>query len=156
MMKKRTITILLAVVLVFAILQCIPIDRSVPAYDYSADFLAVTQAPAEIAGLVHTACYDCHSYETRYPWYAYIAPVGNWMQGHIREGRSEMNFSLWGTYDSDTVQHLLEECAEEVDEHKMPLRTYALIHREALLSESQRAELVRWFSLQTELTFGHH
>ena len=145
--KKTLRLILLVLLLIFIVIQLIPVDRSVPDYDPAQDFLAQVNADQEIATLIRNACYDCHSYETEYPWYAYVAPVSKWIQGHIDHGRDECNFSLWGTFDAKRKDHKLEECAELVSEGSMPLSSYTNLgmHPEARLTDTQRTMLAEWF-----------
>lgn len=146
-MKKRKVIrlILLVIVLVFVIMQFIPVDRSVPAVDENADFLVLTEAPESIRLLMSTACYDCHSYQSRYPWYSNIAPVSFWLQGHIDDAREHLNFSLWSGYDAGKRDHKLEEMVEEVGEGEMPLNSYLWGHPEARLTDAQRKALTDWF-----------
>ncbi len=145
MNKKRIIrTAVLVLLLIAVLIQFIPVDRSVPEVDPSKDLLAVHQAPAAVATLLKDACYDCHSHQTKYPWYSYIAPVSMWLQGHVDHGKEHLNFSEWADYDADRRDHKLEEMAEEVEESHMPLNSYTWGHPEARLSDQQRSELVAW------------
>ena len=146
--RKRPLRlVLLVILLILLVIQFIPVDRSVPEYDASQDFFAQVSATDEIRTLIKDACYNCHSYETEYPWYAYVAPLAGWIQGHIDHGREECNFSIWGTYDADRADHKLEECAELVESGSMPLSSYTRMgmHPEARLTDAQRQMLVAWF-----------
>ena len=146
---KRWIKIVLSVVVaVLVVAQFIPMDRSVPEIDNSQDFLVAENVPTEMATLIKGACYDCHSYNTRYPWYAKVAPLSFWIQKHINHGREELNFSVWATYEADRAAHKLEECFEEVEEQHMPLSSYTWLHPEGQLSDAQRGALVQWFQQQ--------
>lgn len=135
---------LLLFLIVFIIIQFFGIDRSVPEYDESGDFLSVHEPPSEIETIFRSACYDCHSYSTVYPWYTNIQPVGWWLQNHIDEGREEMNLSLWSDYPESDADHLLEEMIELVDEEEMPLPSYTWAHAGARLTDEQRQELIIW------------
>jgi hypothetical protein len=141
-MKKK---ILIGVVIVLVGIQFITIDKTNPPVDASKDFMTITDPPAEVEKLIRTSCYDCHSNESTYPWYSNIAPVSWWVKDHINEAREELNFSEWGTYEWKRTDHKLEECAEEVDEGEMPLKSYLIAHSEARLSDEDRAKLVDWF-----------
>ena len=127
------------------VIQFIPIDKSVPEVDPGQDFLNSYEMPQEFVTLVREACYDCHSYEAEYPWYAKIAPVKFWIQDHIEHGRGHLNYSIWGTYEIDRKIHKLEEMAEEVGEGHMPLNSFTWMHPEARLTDDQRTKLVGWF-----------
>lgn len=143
---------LLALLIVFIVIQFFGIDKSVPEYDESGDFLSVYEPPEEVESIFRTACYDCHSYDTVYPWYSNIQPAGWWLQSHIDEGRDEMNLSLWENYARDDADHLLEEMVEMVEEEEMPLPSYTWIHAGARLTDQQREEFTTWISeLRTSL-----
>lgn len=146
-MKKGKLlrTIGLVLLLALIVIQFIPVDRSVPEADPGQDFTMSYEMPQEFVSLVREACYDCHSYEAEYPWYAKVAPLNFWIQGHIDEGREHLNFSIWTTYDIDRKLHKLEEMVEEVEEGHMPLKSFTWTHPEARLTDEQRAKLVRWF-----------
>ncbi len=148
-MKKRKIVklILLVFVIVLVAIQLIPVDRSVPDADPNNDFLVAIETSESIKQLMTNACYDCHSYQTKYPWYAYIAPVSMWLQGHVKDGRKHLNFSEWATYDAESRDHKLEEMIENVHDGLMPLNSYLKAHPEARLTDAQRQELTDWFKL---------
>lgn len=135
--------ILLGLLVIFILLQFVPIDHSIPTVDPNHDYVQMEQPPAAVGKMIKDACYDCHSYETKYPWYASVAPLSFWLQGHINNGRKELNFSTWKT--AENKAHKLEECAEEIEELKMPLKSYTWTHPEAKLTEAQKKELIAWF-----------
>ncbi|MCB0509522.1 MAG: heme-binding domain-containing protein [Chitinophagales bacterium] len=141
-MKTKIIISLL--VLLIAI-QFIKIDRSVPENFQDYDFLVYNQTNAEITTLLKSACYDCHSYETKYPWYSQIAPVSWYLKRHINEGREHLNFSDWKYLSEEKRAHKIDECIELIEEDEMPLFSYSLIHKEAKLSEEQKEQLVEFF-----------
>ncbi len=138
--------ILLGLLGVLVILQFFQIDQSNPPVQASQDLLSAVQPPEEVASLLKTACYDCHSYQTEYPWYANIQPVGWWLQGHVEEGREHLNYSTWTAYDAEKRAHKAEESAEEVAEGHMPLKVYPLTHPEARLTDAQRERLSTWLT----------
>ncbi len=142
MKSRSTKLILLIVLLIVVVLQFIPVDRSVPA-DINADnnFLVTHDLAPELASTLKEACFDCHSYKTHYPWYAYVAPISFVVQNHVDEGRSELNFDEWGTYSQKKRDHKLEEIAESLREKWMPLEGYVVLHKEAKLSDSEREQL---------------
>jgi uncharacterized membrane protein len=144
-MGKKILLLLLAV---FIIMQFFRIDKTNPKVEKAKDFITLTTPPADIEKMIRTACYDCHSNETEYPWYTNVAPV-SWIIGnHIEEGREYFNFSTWADYDEDKKNHLLHECEEEVEHKKMPLSSYTWTHGDANLSDEQREELAEWFEDQ--------
>lgn len=95
--------------------------------------------------LLKSACYDCHSNETEYPWYAQVQPLAWWIDHHVEEARESLNFSIWQTYSVKDMDHAFEECIEMVEEKEMPLTSFTLTHPEARLSELQRQQMVDWF-----------
>lgn len=95
--------------------------------------------------LVRLACYDCHSNETKWPWYASIAPVSWRVQKHVEEGRSKLNFSKF-----DQPQEEAHEAAETVQKGEMPPWDYALMHPEIRLSATEKQALIRGL----QATFG--
>jgi hypothetical protein len=144
-MKPKFKTILLILVGLLVVAQFIPSDRSVPTVEPGADFLTAVDAPPAIATLIKNACYDCHSYQSEYPWYAKVAPLSFWIQGHINGGRKHLNFSDWTSYPAEKAAHKLEECFEEVQERHMPMKSYTWLHPEAKLSDEQVSALAQWF-----------
>lgn len=138
-MKKILLTLLAVIV----VIQFIRIDKSTPKVDDKIDFIAITQPADEVKSLLKEACYDCHSYETKYPWYTNVQPIGWWSKHHIDEGREELNFSEWGNYNDKRKDHKLEECAEEVEEGKMPISSYTWMHGD--LTSAERKTLAEFF-----------
>ncbi|UXP31687.1 heme-binding domain-containing protein [Reichenbachiella agarivorans] len=142
MINKKNISI--AVLAFLVVIQLFGIDREVPTTTLEQDFISVMQPPENIAKIIKTACYDCHSYQTEYPWYTHVAPLSWWIGTHIEDGRKHLNFSIWSTYDEKKALHKLEELYEEVEEGEMPLTSYTLAHSDADLSPSDVEQLVSW------------
>ena len=94
MVKKIIVIVLVA----FVIIQFFPIDKTNPPLEPGMDFINIKNTPPDVAKLIKTSCYDCHSNETKYPWYASIAPSSWFLKHHIDEGRKELNFSTFATY----------------------------------------------------------
>lgn len=144
-MSKIIKRILLGLLAVFVVIQFFRIDKTNPPVVSEQEFMALAAPPADVSQLLKDACYDCHSHETKYPWYTNIAPVSWWIANHIEDGRKHLNFSVWGTYDQKKQAHKAEECYEEVKKQAMPLKSYLPAHPEARLSDEQRTRLVEWF-----------
>ncbi len=144
-MKKK---ILIALPIIFILIQFIRIDKTNPDYDLKNDFINIKNPPKEIAVMIQTSCYDCHSNQSKYPWYANVAPVSWFLKNHINEARDYFNFSEWNSLSAKDKKHILEECAEEVEEGEMPMKTYLLMHSKAKLSAKQRSILVNFFEKQ--------
>lgn len=136
----------LGVVGVLVIAQFFQAGKTNPPVE--SDFIQATNPPPAVAQMLKDACYDCHSNETVYPWYTYIVPLGNWIKGHVNEGREHLNFSTWNAYSAEDKAEIFEESAEEVAEGKMPLGSYTWTHSKARLSDSQKKEFAEWFNSQ--------
>ena len=143
-MSRRLITkrrLRVALVLLFvalAAIQFVPVVRSNPSVT------AELQAPPEVAAVLRRACYDCHSNETVWPWYSYVAPV-SWLVAHdVEEGRHSLNFSTWGEGSAKRQAHEREEVWEMVESGEMPLWFYVPLHPEAKLADADRAVLRAW------------
>ncbi len=139
-MIKRILLIALGL---FLVAQLIQPDRSVPAIDPAKDMLALTNAPPDIRELVIGAWYDCHSYQTTYPWYGKLTPMNFIMQDHIDEGRKVLNFSVWDQY---TNSEAAGESGEEIVEGEMAPGYYKLMHGHGDLDAARQKELVAWFN----------
>jgi hypothetical protein len=114
------------------------------------DISLAINLPSDVYQILQTSCYDCHSNHTTYPWYTNIQPIGLWMQHHVDEGKEELNFSEFKTYKPKRQKHKLEEIAEQVNEHEMPLSSYTLIHKNAVLTPEQNVALVNWAKQEFE------
>ena len=108
------------------------------------DIVVMTAPPKPIEALLKNTCYDCHSNNTRYPWYANIVPVSYFLADHVKDGKKHLDFSVWGDYTSKKQKHKLEELIDEVSERKMPLKSYTWLHRDAKLSEEEIQLLTGW------------
>lgn len=151
-MSKTLKRILLGLLIVVVAIQFVRPNRSTPPLNAGIDFLTLVSPPADVTNTLKAACYDCHSYETKYPWYANVAPVSWWIGNHISEGREHLNFSEWGKYTIDRQAHKAEETHEEVAKGHMPLTSYPPLHPEARLTDAQREQLVTFFkNLEEEL-----
>lgn len=141
-MKKK---ILLAIIAFLIIAQFFRIDKTNPPVIAANDILNHAQAPAHIQSMMKAACYDCHSNETKYPWYMDIAPISWWTKNHVNNGRGSLNFSEWVTYTEKKKKHKLEESALKVRKKWMPITSYLIAHPEAKISEEEREQLAKWF-----------
>ena len=113
----------------------------------ASDFILTEKPSAEIAAILKESCYDCHSNNTRYPWYDRITPVNFWVEDHVKHGKGHLNFSFWQTLSAKKKEHKLEECIEMVEDRSMPLSSYTLMHGDAELSEEQIKTLNDWLQV---------
>ena len=146
MKKKLTIrNITVFLVFLFLAIQSIRIDKTIKPINPATDFIYLTSANTDVAGILKTSCYDCHSNQPTYPWYTNIAPVSWWIKHHINEGSHHLNFSEWGTYNEKRKNHKLKECVDMIEEGEMPMSSYTLTHGEAKLTDAQKMQLVEFF-----------
>jgi len=136
---------LITALIALVIIQFVSIDKENPPVDVSQDFVTLHNPPASVLQNLKSACYDCHSHETAYPWYTNIQPVAWWIKGHIKEGVKKLNFSIWYSYSDKKKAHKIEECIEKIEERHMPLKSYTWTHSDAKLDDNERAELIQWF-----------
>lgn len=140
MVKK----ILLGILGVFLIIQIIPANLPEVKEVNNDDLLLNNSVPENIAGILQKSCYDCHSNETVYPWYSYVAPVSFLVSKDTRKGRKHLNFSEWESLSKSDKAKALDEIGEEVTEGEMPMKIYPITHPDARLSDEQRKAIVAW------------
>lgn len=130
--------ILIAAVLLFGAAQLVPVHRTNPPVEVE------VPASDEVRALLRRSCYDCHSNESRWPWYSYVAPV-SWLVVHdVNHAREHMDLSTWNAYDAEKQRKKLEDAWEEVEDGEMPLWTYLLLHPDARLDQKDKQLLKAW------------
>jgi hypothetical protein len=140
-MLKKVLFLLLAVLV---IIQFIHPAKNVAAGPAAGNIAAVYPVPDEVAQLLGASCNDCHSNNTAYPWYTKIQPVDWWLTHHINEGKEELNFDAFATYNLRRQYHKMEEVIKQVKEDGMPLDSYTWIHKDALLNPAQKQTIIHW------------
>ncbi|MEI8074546.1 MAG: heme-binding domain-containing protein [Bacteroidota bacterium] len=100
--------------------------------------------PDDVKQILAKACNDCHSNNTTYPWYSNIQPVRFWLDDHVNEGKRKMNFNEFKTYKIARQYKKLDEVIEQVKEGDMPLESYTLIHKNAILTDTEKQKLYDW------------
>jgi Haem-binding domain len=111
------------------------------------DFLTATKAPENIAAMYHAACYDCHSDETRWPWYSHVAPMSWQIAQDVNEGRDALNLSEWPSIPKSAWKRM-ENMSDLIESGEMPIKKYTLLHKDARLTEDQRKALTDWLGEQ--------
>ena len=137
-MKKLLRWSAAALVLLFVLIQFMPVERTNPPVEME------VFAPDEVKQVLRKACFDCHSHETEWPWYSRVAPISWWMVDHVEHGRADLNFSRWPLLDFEAQQHLLGDIEEEISQDEMPLKSYRLGHPEARLTGEEKELLLNW------------
>ena len=111
--------------------------------DISAKYIV----PTDVKNILKASCYDCHSNNTIYPWYAEVQPVGWWLSNHVKEGKKELNFSEFAVYTIRRQYSKLNEINDQVKKDEMPLKSYLLIHRYAKLNDQQKSAIANWVTI---------
>jgi hypothetical protein len=147
--KKVIRNLLIAGVVGFGALQVFPAKViGVPTQDIGTNPQQryTLDAPPEVHAILRRACYDCHTHETKWPFWARIAP-GSWLMARdVHNGRNHLNFSEWADHDDDERQTDLETCWEQVESGKMPKWFYVYpLHLDARLSDADKAVLKSYF-----------
>jgi hypothetical protein len=97
-----------------------------------------------VKAVLINACYDCHSNNTNYPWYSNIQPVGWLMAKHIRKGKDELNFNEFGSYSPRRQLSKLNGIANRIKDNIMPLSSFKMMHKNAILSTYEKELLINW------------
>ncbi len=138
--------ILIVLLVVFVVIQFIPTKRNQSDKMLPTDITLVYHVPKDVQSIIKISCYNCHSNNTIYPWYNKVQPVAWLLLFHIEEGKSEINFSEFGSYSMRKRKSKLKAMAHEIKEGDMPLFSYTLIHRDARISGSQKVLLLNWIN----------
>lgn len=133
---------LLLFLVIFIGLQFARPDRRNPPAPAEASLRA--KAPPHITAILDRSCRDCHSNETRWPWYTNVSPVSWLVADHVHQGREQFNYSEWTSYPSDDQDKFLGAMCDLAKRERMPLPSYLLIHREATLSPADVTALCSW------------
>lgn len=137
-LKRRTKIVIGIVVGLVIVIQFVPVTRTNPPVE---EEVPVSDA---VRAVLRESCYDCHSNETRWPWYARVAPA-SWLVAHdVNEARHDMNFSTWNRYDAEKRADHLDEIWEKVDEGEMPPSSYLSMHGDARLTPDDIEVLRTW------------
>ncbi len=116
------------------------------------DISKVYAIPSGVHQTFTQKCYDCHSNNTRYPWYYNVQPIGWWLAAHVYDGKENLNFSEFRTYREDKAKDKLEEIVEMVEKRSMPLKTFVMMHPETEITPEDEKIIHSWIStlLKTE------
>lgn len=137
---KKTILIILVLFLVMQLIR--PTKNT--SNNFTNSITTVVETPKEVEDILKASCYDCHSNTTKYPWYSKIAPISWYVAQHINRGKEYLNFSEWKQYNTHQKKHIVEDLIQEIKEQAMPLKSYLLIHNEAVVTPEQYNTLLNW------------
>lgn len=138
--KKISFTLITA----FIAIQFMQPARNISGQVLPTDISKTVAIRGNVQDILRTACYDCHSNNTRYPWYSRIQPVGWWLDSHINEGKEALNFSEFGSYSPRRQISKFREMEGSIRDGSMPLSSYTLIHRKAQLTKEDKDSLMAW------------
>lgn len=136
--------ILLGLLVVVIIIQFIHPAKNISTAPMPQDIAVAYPMSAEVHHILQVSCYDCHSNNTQYPWYNNIQPVAWWLADHVDEGKRELNFSEFGSFTAKRKLRKLKEIVEQIEKDEMPLSSYTMIHKDAVLSPAQKQMLIEW------------
>lgn len=142
--------IVLIIVGILFLIQLIRIDQNNPILDEGKDFFSDTNIPEDIRLIVKRSCYDCHSNETIYPWYANVAPISWWIKGHVNDARKSINFSEWENYSNEEKARKLMNSVAYIKPDQMPLSSYVSQHPAAKLTAKNKKVLMDWMKEEAE------
>jgi hypothetical protein len=131
-------SVLVGVAVLGLLAQLIPVARTNP------EVVSDIEAPAQVKSILRRACYDCHSNETRWPWYSAVAPLSWRLTSHVNAGRADLNFSEWPALDFELQDLEFEEIHDQIQKSRMPPADYVLMHPRARLTLNDRHVLLEW------------
>ena len=125
------------------------IQVSIPPIPKNIDSSLEIQLPKEIENMFKTSCYDCHSYQTKMPWYGNIVPLAWEIKSNIKHGRTWLNFQEWNNYDDEKKQKIYKGIVKSIN-LRMPIPMYLKLHKDAVLSKEQRQSIKKWAKSKIE------
>lgn len=134
------------VVAIVLVIQVIPVERNVSTVPPGQSFEKTEKVPASVAAILKVSCYDCHSNNTRYPWYSVLQPGAWFMAQHIKKGKEELNFDEFNNYSKRRKKAKIKSIISQIEKDEMPLRSYRMMHGNARLSADEKKELLDFFN----------
>jgi hypothetical protein len=145
-MKKTLTRIVIGLVGIFVVAQFFRPELSNPPSDPSLSVRNYKGIPPEVVSKMQSVCFDCHSNETRWPWYSHITPVNYLIMHDVNNGRRRVNFSEWNNYSPGKMKSILDNIYDQVYNHEMPLPKYRWMHPEAQLTAAEVKMICDWCS----------
>ena len=142
--RKLIIVYIIATKLLFVALQFLPVNKPKIIVPNPDGLIASTNIPKNVALQIKTSCYDCHSNETKLPWYSSIAPTNWFIYKHINKGREELNFSNWNTLNKKEKAEKLSDISTVLSGDEMHLKIYTFVHPKAKLSKRDKEDIINW------------
>lgn len=134
------------VVAIVLVIQVIPVERNVSTVPPGQSFEKTEKVPANVAAILKVSCYDCHSNNTRYPWYSVLQPGAWFITRHIKKGKEELNFDEFNNYSKRRKKAKIKSIISQIEKDEMPLKSYRMMHGNARLSADEKKELLDFFN----------
>ena len=145
-MKKAVKIIGIILLVALVVLQFFPTERNISTTVPETDFMLVNDVPDQIKNKLQVSCYDCHSNNTAYPWYNKVQPVAWFLEDHVKEGKAELNFNEWDSLSNRRKASKLKSMISQIENDEMPLASYTIIHRNAVLSDSEKQDIINFLT----------
>ncbi len=136
--------IVIGVLAILVVIQFFRPAKNIVTEASTNDIATLYGVPADVEPILKKACFDCHSNNTRYPWYFNFQPVAWWMTDHINEAKEELNFSEFGNLPLPRQLKKIQKTAKAVKDGWMPLNSYTWIHKDAILTDAEKDAIVAW------------
>jgi hypothetical protein len=136
--------------ILFIALQFIRPVHNISKQTLPTDISKVVTIPDTVLTMLKNACYDCHSNNTDYPWYSNVQPMGWLMAYHIKQAKSQLNFSEFGAYSQRRQLSKLEGIDNSIKDNIMPLPSYRMMHKNAQLSPDEKSLIINWAQLSID------
>jgi len=136
--------ILLVLLVLLIIIQFIHPSRNISKGEQPNNISRTFNVPTEVRTVLDKACMDCHSNNTRYRWYFKIQPLDWWLTHHINEGKQELNFDEYANKPLRYQYHKMESTVDQIKKDEMPLNSYLWVHKDAVLTDSEKNVLISW------------
>ncbi|MGH2564083.1 MAG: heme-binding domain-containing protein [Ginsengibacter sp.] len=146
-MKKTVRRILIILLVALIIIQFIRPQKNISKGIAVNDISTKYNIPTDVHDILKASCSDCHSDNSLYPWYWNFQPVAWFMNNHITEGKRHLNFSNFTSYKIGKQYKLFDNIIKEIKSGDMPLTSYTLIHKDAILSKAQKTAIINWVTV---------
>ena len=136
------------------LIQFIPVKRSENPSGQLAEKIQLPNAADEVMAILKASCFDCHSNQTVYRWYAYVAPASWLISRDVIKGREALNFSDWNSYTKRKLIRKLGDIKEQIEKNEMPMRIYTIMHPSAVLNHAQTKIIIDWTDQEMKRIMG--
>jgi len=153
-MKKKLYMACGILIFIFIVIQLIPSNRPADSNVQLPENTQIQNAESEVMSILKTSCFDCHSNQTFYRWYAHVAPVSWLISRDVSKGREALNFSEWSTYNKRKIVRKLGDIKEQIVKDEMPIRIYTLMHPDTKLTGSKKKLITDWTDQETKKIMG--